>query len=219
MTMWMPVVLWGLHRTLASGRMRDGLATGAAFGAQWLSALYYGTFLIPFTFVVGTCLWLARGRPLRPLRALAAGAVVAGVMFAPVFAVFLQTRPEMGDRPIPVVGFYSAEGPDYLKADYRSGTVRMAVGGCQAGAFVVSSDCAGCAGRRRALAAALGHAHCVRAGARVFASRSRLASTGPCSGSCTRTCRRSPTSGCPPATACSQDCHWACWRHLARPAC
>ncbi len=98
MTMWMPVALWGLHRTLASGRMRDGLATGAAFGAQLLSALYYGTFLIPFTFVVGDCLWLARGRPLRPLRALAAGAVVAAVMFAPVFGVFLQTRPLDG-RP------------------------------------------------------------------------------------------------------------------------
>ena len=122
MTMWMPVVLWGLHRTLASGRMRDGLATGAAFGAQWLSALYYGTFLLPFTFVVGGCLWLARGRPWQPLRALAAGAVVAAVMFAPVFAVFLQTRPHMGDRPVAVVGFYSAEGPDYLKAHYRSRT-------------------------------------------------------------------------------------------------
>ena len=122
MTMWMPVVLWGLHRTLASGRIRDGLATGAAYGAQWLSALYYGTFLVPFTFIVGACLWLARGRPTRPLRALAAGAVVAAVMFAPVFAVFLQTRPHMGDRPIAVVGFYSAEGPDYLKGHYRSGT-------------------------------------------------------------------------------------------------
>ena len=122
MTMFMPVVLWGLHRTLDSGRMRDGLATGAAYGAQWLSALYYGTFLIPYAFVVGTCLWLARGRPLRPLRSLAAGAVVAALMFAPVFGVFWQTRPYMGDRPIAVVGFYSAEGPDYLKAHYRSGT-------------------------------------------------------------------------------------------------
>ena len=122
MTMWMPVVLWGLHRTLASGRVRDGLATGAAFGAQWLSGLYYGTFLVPFSFIIGACLWLARGRPTRPLRALAAGAVLAAVMFAPVFAVFLQTRPHMGDRPIPVVGFYSAEGADYLKAHYRSRT-------------------------------------------------------------------------------------------------
>ena len=122
MTMWMPVALWGLHRTLASGRLRDGIATGAAFGAQFLSALYYGTFLIPYMFVIGGCLWLARGRPLKPLRSLAAGAVLAAVMFAPVFAVYLETKPYMGNRPVAVVGFYSAEGPDYLKAHYRSRT-------------------------------------------------------------------------------------------------
>lgn len=122
MTMWMPIALWYLHRTLASGRLRDGLGTGAAFGAQFLSALYYGTFLIPYLFVIGGCLWLARGRPLKPLRSLAAGAVVSAVMFAPVFAVYLKTRPYMGTRPVAVVGFYSAEGPDYLKAHYRSGT-------------------------------------------------------------------------------------------------
>ena len=34
MTMWMPIALWYLHRTLASGRLRDGLGTGVAFGAQ-----------------------------------------------------------------------------------------------------------------------------------------------------------------------------------------
>jgi hypothetical protein len=122
MTMWMPVAVWALHRTLASGRLRDGLATGAAFGAQFLSALYYGTFLIPIMFVIGGCLWIARGFPLKPLRALLAGAVLAGVMFAPVFAVYLKTKPYMGSRPVATVGFYSAEGPDYLKAHYRSGT-------------------------------------------------------------------------------------------------
>jgi hypothetical protein len=122
MTMWIPVALWCLHRTLASARVRDGLATGAAFGAQFLSALYYGTFLIPFLFVIGGCLWIARGFPLKPLRSLAAGAVLAAVMFAPVFAVFLQTRPYMGSRPVATVGFYSAVGPDYLKAHYRSRT-------------------------------------------------------------------------------------------------
>ena len=122
MTMLMPVAVWGLHRTLASGRLRDGLATGAAFGGQFLSALYYGTFLIPFLFVIGGCLWTARGFPLKPLRSLAAGALLAAVMFAPVFSVYLKTKPYMGSRPVATVGFYSAEGPDYLKAHYRSGT-------------------------------------------------------------------------------------------------
>ena len=122
MTMWSPVALWCLHRTLAWGRLRDGLATGAAFGAQYLSALYYGTFLIPYMFVIGGCLWLARGRPLKPLRSLAAGAVLAGVMLAPVFAVYMKTKPYMGNRAVSEVSFYSAEGPDYLKAHHRSRT-------------------------------------------------------------------------------------------------
>ena len=63
-------------------------------------------------------------------------------MFAPVFWVYLQTRPHMGDRPIAVVGFYSAEGPDYLKA-LSQPHLRLAVGRCQAGTIVVSTDCAG----------------------------------------------------------------------------
>ena len=45
MTMWMPLCLWALHRTMARGRLRDGLATGLAFALQMLSSLYYGLFL------------------------------------------------------------------------------------------------------------------------------------------------------------------------------
>ena len=34
MTMWMPVALWALHRTMARGRLRDGLVTGIAFSTD-----------------------------------------------------------------------------------------------------------------------------------------------------------------------------------------
>ena len=43
------------------------------FALQMLSSLYYGLFLALFLIPVGGSLWLARGRPGRPLRALAAG--------------------------------------------------------------------------------------------------------------------------------------------------
>jgi hypothetical protein len=122
MTMWMPIVLWCLHRALVSGALRDGVATGAAFGLQFLSALYYGTFMMPYLIVVGSILWLARGRSLKPLRGLAVGAALAAIMFAPVAAVYLKTQPYMGDRPVDVVRFYGAVGPDYLKGHYRSFT-------------------------------------------------------------------------------------------------
>ena len=169
MTMWMPVAVWGLHRTLASGRLRDGLITGAAFGAQMLSALYYGTFLIPYLFVIGGCLWLARGFPLKPLRALAAGAVRCGRDVRAGFRRSIsQTRPYMGNRPVADVRFYSAEGPDYLKAHYRSRYLWLDVQGCQAGTIAVPADCAGRAAGACAVAAALGDADCLRPRDGVF---------------------------------------------------
>ena len=120
MTMWMPLCLWALHRTLARGRLRDGLATGLTFALQMLSSLYYGLFLALYLIPVGGALWLARGRPGRPLRALAAGAALAAVLVAPVIYAYTANRAMVGDRGAPAVQFYSAEGPDYVKPHFRS---------------------------------------------------------------------------------------------------
>lgn len=120
MTMWMPLALWGLHRTLALGRLRDGLLTGLAFTLQALSSLYYGLFLSTYMVVLGLVLWLGRGRPWRPLFALAAGALVAGVLVAPVASQYLANRALVGDRGIIAVQFYSAEPPDYTTSHRRS---------------------------------------------------------------------------------------------------
>lgn len=119
MTIWMPIVLWCMHRTMISGRLRDGLATGAAVAAQFYTALYYGAFVMTYAFVVGAVVWLARGRPWAPVRALAAGALLAAVLFSPVAAVYLKTRSHMGNRHPGEVAFYSAVGTDYLKAHDR----------------------------------------------------------------------------------------------------
>ena len=78
MTMWMPLALWSLHRTIAQGRLRDGLLTGLAFALQMLSSLYYGVFLSVYMVGLGVVLWIGRGLPRRPLFTLAAGALVAG---------------------------------------------------------------------------------------------------------------------------------------------
>lgn len=131
MTIWIPIVLWCLHRTLVSGRLRDGLATGAALAAQFYSALYYGAFTMTYAFVVGAVIWLARGRPWRPVRALAAGAVLAAVLFLPVAVPYLKTRSHMGNRQTGEVAFYSALGPDYLKAHDRSLTYRSLADGAE----------------------------------------------------------------------------------------
>ena len=120
MTMWMPLALWGLHRALAGGRLRDGLATGFAFALQTLLSLYYGCFLAVYMAVLGAALWIGRGCPRRPLRALAAGAMLAGVLIAPVASQYIASRPMMGDREEGTIRFYSAQGPDYLKPTFRS---------------------------------------------------------------------------------------------------
>lgn len=131
MTIWMPIVLWCLHRTMITGRLRDGLATGAAVAAQFYTALYYGAFIMTYAFVVGAVVWLARGRPKAPLRALAAGALLAAVLFAPVASVYLKTRSQMGNRHPGEVTFYSAVGTDYLKAHDRSLTYHSMVEGAE----------------------------------------------------------------------------------------
>ena len=131
MTIFVPIALWCLHRTLASGRLRDGLATGAAAAAQFYTALYYGAFLMTYAAVVGTVLWLARGRPWAPIRALAAGAVLGAVLFSPVASVYLKTRTQMGNRHLGEVMYYSAVGPDYLKAHTRSLTYASLVEGAE----------------------------------------------------------------------------------------
>ncbi|HEY0873500.1 MAG TPA: hypothetical protein VGD94_08515 [Vicinamibacterales bacterium] len=124
MTIWLPIALLYLHRTMASGKLRDGLAFGVAAAAQFYTALYYGAFLMTYATVVGGVLWFARGRPWKPIRALAAGAVLGAILFAPVASAYLKTRSHLGDRHVGEVTYYSAVGTDYQKAHYRSWTYR-----------------------------------------------------------------------------------------------
>jgi hypothetical protein len=120
MTMWMPLALWGLHRAMAAGRLRDGVATGFAFALQMLSSLYFGMFFAVYLLVVAAALWFGRQRPLRPISVLAAGAILGGVIVAPVASQYIANRTMMGDRDVDTVASYSAQGPDYLKAHFRS---------------------------------------------------------------------------------------------------
>jgi hypothetical protein len=120
MTMWMPLALLGLHRTLVSGRRRDGVLTGLAVTLQTLSSLYYGLFLLTFMSALGAVLWLKRGGPMAPVRALLAGALVMGVLVAPVAAEFIRNRATFSERSIDEVKYYSATAVDFLKPHIRS---------------------------------------------------------------------------------------------------
>jgi hypothetical protein len=122
MTMWMPLALWGLHRTMASGTMRDGILTGVAFALQMLSSLYYGVFLSVYMVALGAVLWIGRGVPRRPLVPLAAAVLIAAVLIAPVASQYVANKPMMGDRDVGTIEYYSAVGPDYLRSHPRSWT-------------------------------------------------------------------------------------------------
>jgi hypothetical protein len=120
MTMWMPLALYALHRTLARERLRDGLATGAAFGLQTLSCLYYGVFFSVYLLPLTAILWIGRRSGWRAVRSLTAGAALALALVTPVAIAFAQSKTVVGERDVAIVKYYSAEVADYIDANPRS---------------------------------------------------------------------------------------------------
>jgi hypothetical protein len=118
MTHWMPLCLWALHRTLDSGRYRDGLMTGLFIALQTLSSVYYGIFLVTYLIPVGAVLVLgARRARLWPIaRSLAAGAALAAMLVSPMVRPYLTARQVVGERSGEEIYFYSASPRNYLAA-------------------------------------------------------------------------------------------------------
>lgn len=115
---WMPLCLWALHRTLGTGRLSDGLLTGAFFALQALSSWYYGIFLATYLVPVAGALLLGGTLAHRwaTTRALAAGAVLAAVLVVPMTIPYFAARESVGERPPDEVQFYSATPINYLAA-------------------------------------------------------------------------------------------------------
>src|SRR4051812_15536341 len=81
-TVWTPWTFWALHRTMESGRRRDGALVGLFVALQFLSSIYYGAFLATLLGIV-TILLLSgfrRSELVRRVAAVAVGAVVAIVL-------------------------------------------------------------------------------------------------------------------------------------------
>jgi hypothetical protein len=120
MAMWMPVAAWALRRAIARGRLRDGLATGAAIGAQVLSCLHFGvflvTFLVPFGLVLAG-LWRRLRASVLPL---AAGAALAAALVVPLAVPYMQQRAQHGERAAELVSDFSGRPRDYLVAPERN---------------------------------------------------------------------------------------------------
>ena len=119
MTFWMPLALLMMHRTMRTGRARDGAVTGLLVALQTLSSLYCGLFLL----VVMGVVWLATGG-LRPggrrLVPWLVAAAVLVVLVLPIAMPYLQNRGQLGERPDWEARIYSATPRSYVVAHVRS---------------------------------------------------------------------------------------------------
>lgn len=117
-TMWMPLAFLALHRTLDTGRLKYGVATGACIALQMLSSIYYGIFLATLI-ALASLLLLPRDRHVpfvTAARALAAGAVLAVAISALYALPYLRAQDTVGDRAIEEVASFSATPASYLVA-------------------------------------------------------------------------------------------------------
>jgi hypothetical protein len=118
-TFWMPLGLLMMHRTMTTGRARDGATTGLLLALQTLSSLYYGLFLL----VVMAVVWLATGGLRLCRRRLVpwvAAAAVLVLLVLPVAVPYLQNRGQLGERPDWEARIYSATPRSYVVAHVRN---------------------------------------------------------------------------------------------------
>jgi hypothetical protein len=122
MAQWMPLSLLWLHRTVASGRLRDGLLAGTFLALQTLSSWYYGIFFSTWVIPVAAALLIGAGAPAawRAARPLAAGLLVAVLLVLPFSLPYFSARRAVGERPLDEIEFYSATPRNYLAAHSRN---------------------------------------------------------------------------------------------------
>jgi hypothetical protein len=120
-TVWMPLTLWALHRTVDEGRVKFGLLTGLFLWLQMISCVYYGAFLALIAAALALMLIATRrGAARRALAPLCAGALLAAVLTLPYALPYLAATRELGPRPRAEVLLFSAEWGSYLAAPYQN---------------------------------------------------------------------------------------------------
>jgi hypothetical protein len=137
---WMPLTLWALHRTLESGRVKDGLLTGFFLLLQFLSSVYYGLFITTFLLLLGgPLLLLCRRAPLsRVMTALLAGALLAALVVLPYSRPYRLNAERMGERSTEEIGRWSAHPESYLatpSANFIYGRLSGPLGASEARLF------------------------------------------------------------------------------------
>jgi hypothetical protein len=120
-TVWMPLTLWALHRTLDEGTFKFGLLTGLFLWLQMISCVYYGAFLAVIAAALGVLLIATRGGAARrAVGPVCAGALLAVVLTLPYALPYLAATNELGPRPVGEVLQFSAEWSSYVTAPYQN---------------------------------------------------------------------------------------------------
>lgn len=117
-TMWIPLALWAMHRTIDEGSWRFGALTGLFVWLQVISCVYYGVFLAMLLAVMAPLL-LVSGAPesrRRSVPALLLGAVLAAALIAPYAVPYLEVSRTLGARDMREIVKYSARPINYLAA-------------------------------------------------------------------------------------------------------
>jgi hypothetical protein len=120
-TVWMPLTLWALHRTLDEGTFKFGLLTGLFLWLQMISCVYYGAFLgLIATALALMLIATRRGDARRAVGPLCAGALLAAALTLPYALPYLAATSELGPRPRDEVQLFSAAWGSYLAAPYQN---------------------------------------------------------------------------------------------------
>jgi hypothetical protein len=120
-TVWMPLTLWAVHRTIDEGRMRFGVLTGLFLWLQVVSCVYYGAFL--GLFVGALALMLIASNPRQAGRAigpLLVGALLAAALAWPYALPYIANTRALGPRPMAEVARFSAEWGSYVTAPHQN---------------------------------------------------------------------------------------------------
>ena len=114
-TVWMPWAFWSLQRTLETGSVRFGLATGLFATLQMTSSIYYGLFLFILISIVGFVQLIPlRGEALvRSSRALLLGGLLAASTAWLYSLPYSAAAARVGTRSPHDVANYSAQPRDY----------------------------------------------------------------------------------------------------------
>lgn len=113
---WIPLSLWALHRTIATGRWLFGILTGLFIAAQVFSCVYLAVFLATWLVVIGVLMLAFRMLDVRSqaFRALFAGIIIGGVLVAPYGLAYMGSSRIVGTRSTEETRLYSGLAVNYL---------------------------------------------------------------------------------------------------------